>query len=279
MSVPDIILAMRRLNTGEHAPVWDEEDQEMHDSGCDTADKRRSLLTEGLRKEKEKPITTKPGPTLQNGQTRERKRVTFADAAPIPAMTDQNHTMSIINKLAAAEPKKRAFTAVVPVYAVAIGTTGNSDPRKPMLNSEVGMNEPSDSQNRMLSDLIRTLDHSRGRRTRNGSKPWQWPPPGQREKVDAATSLQDVQKNQKKRRRGSSSAPTEPEQKKTKVTHTDDSDDESHSKWPKVPGHIWKATTAFVANTVDHLPFYTPPKEKQWQEATLMWQRSQPRKA
>lgn len=177
MPVPEIILAMRRLNTGEHAPVWEEEDQDMHDSGCDTADKPRSLLTEGLRKEKEKPITTKLGPTLQNGQTRKRKRVTFADAAPAPAMIAQNHTMSIIDKLAEAEPKKRPgqnpFAAVVPVYAVAIGTTGNSDPRKPMLNSEVGINEPSGSQNRMLSDLIRTLDRKNGRRTRNAQKHWQ----------------------------------------------------------------------------------------------------------
>ncbi|EGZ76531.1 hypothetical protein NEUTE2DRAFT_133855 [Neurospora tetrasperma FGSC 2509] len=264
---------MRRLNTGEHAPVWEEENEDMHDSSS------RSRLTKGLRKEKEQPTTTKLGPTLPNGEIRKRKRVTFAVPAPIPAKIDQDHlhTMSTIDKLAEAEPKKgpglNPFTAVGPVSAVSYIT--KTDPRKPMLLSEVSMNEPSDSRNRMLSDLIRTLDRKNGRRTRNRSEHWQWPAPEQQAEVDAVTSMRDMQENQQTSEQGSSSASTEHEEEDTKLISTmdpEDPEDKPRNKWLKIPGQIWRNTTVFLANTVDHLPFYTSLKEKQWQAATRMWQ-------
>ncbi|KAK3497693.1 uncharacterized protein B0T23DRAFT_402786 [Neurospora hispaniola] len=250
-----------RLNTGEHAPVWEEENEDMHDSSS------RSLLTKGLRKEKEQPTTTKLGPTLPNGEIRKRKRVTFAVPAPIPAKIDQDHlhTMSTIDKLAEAEPQKRPglnpFTAVGPVSAVSCIT--KTGPRKPMLLSEVSMNEPSDSRNRMLSDLIRTLD------SKNVA------PPEQQAVVDAATSMRDMQENQQTSEQGSSSASTEHEEEDTKLISTmdpEDPEDKPRNKWLKIPGQIWRNTTVFLANTVDHLPFYTSLKEKQWQAATRMWQ-------
>ncbi|EGO53497.1 hypothetical protein NEUTE1DRAFT_52494 [Neurospora tetrasperma FGSC 2508] len=264
---------MRRLNTGEHAPVWEEENEDMHDRSS------RPLLTKKLRKEKKQPTTTKLGPTLPNGEIRKRKRVTFAVPAPIPVKIDQDHlhTMLTIDKLAEAEPKKRPglnpFTAAGPVSAVSYIT--KTDPRKPMLLSEVGMNEPSNSRNRMLSDLIRTLDSKKGRRTRNRSGHWQWPAPEQQAEVDAATSMRDMQENQQTSEQGSSSASTEHEEENTKLISThdpEDPEDKPRNKWLKIPGQIWRNTTAFLANTVDHLPFYTSPKEKQWQAATRMWQ-------
>ncbi|KAK3495596.1 hypothetical protein B0T13DRAFT_401600 [Neurospora crassa] len=264
---------MRRLNTGEHAPVWEEEDEDMHDRSS------RPLLTKGPRKEKEKPTTTKLGPTLQDGEIRKRKRVTFAVPAPIPAELDQDylHTMSIIDKLAEAEPKRRPglnpITAVVTVSAVNYITS--TDPRKPMLLSEVGMNEPANSRNRMLSDLIRKLDSKRGRRTRNRSEHWQLPAPEQQAEVDAATSMRDMQENQQTSEQGSSLASTEHEEENTKPISTndpEDSEDKPRHKWLKISGQVWRNTTVFLANTVDHLPFYTSTKEKQWQAATRMWQ-------
>ncbi|EAA34841.1 hypothetical protein GE21DRAFT_2211 [Neurospora crassa] len=264
---------MRRLNTGEHAPVWEEENEDMHDRSS------RPLLTEGLQKQKKQPTTTKLGPTLPNGETRKRKRVTFAVPAPIPTEIDQDHLhmMSIIDKLAEAEPRKRPglnpITAVVPVSGVSYIT--KTDPRKPMLLSEFSMNEPSNSRNRMLSDLIRTLDSKKGRRTRNRSEHWQLPAPEQQEEVDAATSMRDMQENQQTSEQGSSLASTEHEEENTKPIFTndpEDSEDKPRHKWLKIPAQIWRNTTVFLANTVDHLPFYTSLKEKQWQAATRMWE-------
>ncbi|KAK3951657.1 hypothetical protein QBC32DRAFT_370948 [Pseudoneurospora amorphoporcata] len=230
--------------------------------GCDISNKHQSLLTEGLPEQRERLNTYNLGPTLPTGQIRKRKRDAFAAPG------------AIVDKLA--EPgltKRRKQTpsiAVAPVHA--FGT--NSDQRKPMLNNEINIHGPADLRNRILSDRIRTLARKAGQiapfssHNRKTSSSWHWPPPALPE-TKATTSLQDLLQNDQNKRTASFSSSTESKKKETEYTPANDSD----NKWPmRIPGQIWNTTTTLLANAVDHLPFYTSPKEKQWQEATRMWQ-------
>ncbi|KAK1773199.1 LOW QUALITY PROTEIN: hypothetical protein QBC45DRAFT_462978 [Copromyces sp. CBS 386.78] len=242
MSDMDFILAMRRLRINdEHAPVWEEDDEEMHDSGCEISNKHQSLLTEGLPEQRERLNTDNLGPTLPTGQIRKRKRDTFAAPG------------AIIDKLAEPELNKRRKQT--PSIAVA--------PRKP---SEINIHGPADLRNRILTLARKAAPFSSHNRKTSSS--WHWPPPAL-PKTKATTSLQDLLQNDQNKRTASFSSSTESKKKETEYTPANGSD----NKWPmRIPGQIWNTTTTLLAKTVDNLPFYTSPKEKQWQEATRMWQ-------
>ncbi|KAH7634297.1 hypothetical protein B0T09DRAFT_352983 [Sordaria sp. MPI-SDFR-AT-0083] len=265
MPIPDkeFIFAMRRLKSNDEYPtVWEEEGEEMHDSGCDISDKPQSLLTEGPRKQRKNSIAHKLGPTLPSGQIKTRERDACATTA------------AIINKHGEPEAKKtlrqNASTAIAPVHVMAIITKSN--PTKPILNRKVNTYGQSDLKSRLLSEQIRFIDRKMGwtgpftSHNRKTSLSWHWPSSALQ--IKAKTSLQDVLQNDQNKRAASSSPSTDSKKKETEYVPADDSD----NKWFNLPGQIWNTTTIFLTNTVEkHLPFYASPKEKQWQEATRMW--------